>query len=287
MKTRAEDHATAAEGLGFYLRDIRAFPMLAPEVEQDLAKRFRRTGDAAAATKLVGSHLRLVVRIAKGYRGYNLPIADLIAEGNVGLTQALQKFDPSRGVRFSTYATWWIRASIQDFVMRSRSLVKTVTTANQKKLFFNLRRLKVERHEIGDGDMAADVARGIAEALSVTEEEVRDMNRRLRAGDQSLNVTGGVDFDTEWQDRLIDEQPDPETRAADQDEMLKRRALLRQSLARLSERERNIVQQRRLREEPITLEILSQHYGISRERVRQIEAQAMHKLQKAMCAAVA
>ncbi len=287
MKTQAEDHATAAEGLGFYLRDIRAFPMLAPEVERDLAKRFQRTGDAAAATKLVGSHLRLVVKIAKGYRGYNLPIADLIAEGNVGLTQALQKFDPSRGVRFSTYATWWIRAAIQDFVMRSRSLVKTVTTANQKKLFFNLRRLKVERHEIGDGDMAADVARGIAEALSVSEEEVRDMNRRLRAGDQSLNVTGGVDFDTEWQDRLIDERPDPETRAVDQDEMLKRRALLRKSLARLSERERNIVQQRRLLEEPTTLEMLSQHYGISRERVRQIEAQAMNKLQKAMCAAVA
>ena len=285
MTVKSDHLLPATQGLERYLREIRTFPLLEPEMELALARRYLETGDAVAADRLIKSHLRLVVKIAKGYRGYNLPIGDLIAEGNIGLTQALQKFDPERGVRFSTYATWWIRAAIQDYVMRARSLVKMVTTANQKKLFFNLRRLKQEAGAVGDGDLAPDVVEEIATSLAVPADEVREMDRRLRGADQSLNVTAGADLDTEWQDRLVDDGPDPEVREMERDEFSKRHALLRSSMARLSERERTIVQQRRLRDEPTTLETLSQQYGISRERVRQIEAQALQKLQKAMCAA--
>lgn len=271
-----------ADDLSRYLGEVRRFPLLAEDEESDLARRYVASGDPEAARRLVGSHLRLVVKIAKGFRGYGLPLADLIAEGNIGLMRGLQRFDPDRGVRVSTYAAWWIRAEIQDYIMRSQSLVKMGTTATQKKLFFNLRRLKSRLSEFGDGDLAPDSVDAIATALEVPADEVVHMNRRLQASDQSLNAAIGYDLDAEWQDRLIDESPDPETIIVERDEFDRRSALLEASLRELDERERDILRRRKLQEEPLTLEDLSRHYGVSRERIRQIEVRALEKLEKIM-----
>jgi len=271
-----------ADDLSRYLGEVRRFPLLAEDEESDLARRYVADGDPEAARRLVGSHLRLVVKIAKGFRGYGLPLADLIAEGNIGLMRGLRRFDPDRGVRLSTYAAWWIRAEIQDYIMRSQSLVKMGTTATQKKLFFNLRRLKGRLGEFGDGDLALESTAAIAAALEVPTDEVVSMNRRLQASDQSLNAAIGFDMDAEWQDRLVDESPDPETILAERDELDHRSALLERSLRELDERERDILRRRKLQDEPLTLEDLSRRYGVSRERIRQIEARAMEKLSKIM-----
>ena len=271
-----------ADDLSRYLGEVRRFPLLAEDEESDLARRYVADGDPEAARRLVGSHLRLVVKIAKGFRGYGLPLADLIAEGNIGLMRGLRRFDPDRGVRLSTYAAWWIRAEIQDYIMRSQSLVKMGTTATQKKLFFNLRRLKGRLGEFGDGDLALESTAAIAAALEVPTDEVVSMNRRLQASDQSLNAAVGFDMDAEWQDRLVDESPDPETILVERDEFDRRSALLERSLRELDERERDILRRRKLQDEPLTLEDLSRRYGVSRERIRQIEARAMEKLSKIM-----
>ena len=260
----------------------RRHAMLTAEEEQELLGRYRANRDPAAAERLVGSHLRLVIRIARDYRGYGLPFGDLVAEGYLGLMQALDRFDPERGVRLATYATWWIRAQVQEFVLRSQSLVKMGTTAPQKKLFYNLRRMKAELGELGEGDLPPAVVAEIARTLEVPEVDVVEMNRRLQASDASLNSVVGIDGETEWQDRLVDEAQDPETITAEQDELAKRRKLLANGLDRLNARERDIVRERRLRDEPLTLEVLSERYSISRERVRQIEARALEKLRTAM-----
>jgi RNA polymerase sigma-32 factor len=261
--------------------------MLSPEDERRLAERWRTERDEAAARELLGSHLRLVVKIARGYGGYGLPVGELIAEGNVGLMQALDKFEPERGFRFSTYAMWWIRAAIQEYVLHNRSLVKMGTTAAQKKLFFNLGRLKRELGEFGEGDLAPDAVASIAEALEVSEDEVVEMNRRLAGRDQSLTTPMRADGETEWQDLLVSEGQDQENLVANASELAWRRHLLAESLQTLSERERHILTERRLRDEPMTLEGLSSVYKVSRERVRQIEVRAFDKLQKAMLAAAA
>jgi RNA polymerase sigma-32 factor len=273
-----------AEGssLSRYLEEIRRFPMLEPEEEFILAKRWQEQGDTEAAHRLVTSHLRLVAKIAMGYRGYGLPLNEIISEGNVGLMQAVKRFDPDRGFRLATYAMWWIRAAIQEYILHSWSLVKMGTTAAQKKLFFNLRKLKGQMQAIDEGDLAPETVQAIAERLDVTETEVIEMNRRLEGGDRSLNVPLRVDSDTDWQDWLVDEAASQETTLADADEFDHRMSLLHRAMSVLNERERHILTERRLKDEPTTLEELSGEYGISRERVRQIEVRAFEKLQRAI-----
>ncbi len=269
--------------LNRYLAEIRKFPLLAPEEEYMLAKRWQEHEDPAAATRLVTSHLRLVAKIAMGYRGYGLPVAELIAEGNIGLMQGVKKFEADRGFRLATYAMWWIKASIQEYILRSWSLVKIGTTAAQKKLFFNLRRMKSKLQAIEDGDLHPDDVKKIATDLGVTEDEVISMNRRMsKGGDTSLNAPLREDGEGEWQDWLTDEGPTQDVTVAEKQEADIRHALLGDALKTLNDRERHILTQRRLIDEPQTLEDLSQEYGISRERVRQIEVRAFEKLQKEM-----
>jgi RNA polymerase sigma-32 factor len=273
----------APEGnLSRYLQEIRKFPMLAPEEELNLAKRWRDVADEAAAHKLVTSHLRLVAKIAMGYRGYGLPVGELISEGNVGMMQAVKRFDPDRGFRLATYAMWWIRAAIQEYILHSWSLVKMGTTAAQKKLFFNLRRLKGQIGALEDGDLQPEVVAKIAKTLAVPEQDVVSMNRRLASPDNSLNAPVRADSEGEWQDWLVDESESQETELADRQDMSNRKDLLNGALRTLNERERHILIERRLKDEPTTLEELSQQYNISRERVRQIEVRAFEKLQKSM-----
>jgi RNA polymerase sigma-32 factor len=274
------------QGLQRYLSEIRKFPMLGKDEEFMLAKRWQEHGDTRAAHTLVTSHLRLVAKIAMGYRGYGLPIGEVISEGNVGLMQAVKKFDPDKGFRLATYAMWWIRASIQEYILRSWSLVKMGTTAAQKKLFFNLRRLKGEMAALEEGDLKPEQVKSIAHKLAVTEEEVTSMNRRLAGGgDASLNApVGGAEGESEWMDWLADDKTEgnQETRLAETEEFDARMQLLQAAMGELNERERHIIQERRLKDEPATLEDLSKEYGVSRERVRQIEVRAFEKLQKAM-----
>jgi RNA polymerase sigma-32 factor len=272
----------AESGLAHYFWEIRRFPMLEPREEYTLAKRWREHGDHEAAHKLVGSHLRLVARIAMGYRGYGLPIADVISEGNVGLMQAIKRFEPDKGFRISTYATWWIKATIQEYILRSWSLVKMGTTANQKKLFFNLRKAKKKISALGEGDMRSDQVELIARRLGVPPTDVIYMNRRL-GGDASLNAPIRGDGNTgEWQDQLIDEHADQETTLAATEEFDSRRKALASALTVLNGRERRIFEARRLVEEPITLKELADEFGVSRERVRQIGVSAFEKVQKAL-----
>ncbi|MBI3515911.1 MAG: RNA polymerase sigma factor RpoH [Proteobacteria bacterium] len=269
-------------GLTHYLEEARRFPMLSPEHEHGLAVAWRDARDRDALRQLVGSHLRFAIKIARGYAGYGLPIADLIAEGNVGLMQAAEKFDPDRGFRFATYAMWWIRAAIQEYILHNASMVKMGTTAAQKKLFFNLRKLKARLQQFEQGDLSPEVVAKIAAELAVPEHDVIEMNRRLGAADRSLNVTLSADSDSEWLELLADERPGHDSVLADADELAERRAMLEQAMAGLNARERHILSERRLKEEPLTLEELSRHYDVSRERIRQIEARAFEKLQKAM-----
>jgi RNA polymerase sigma-32 factor len=277
----------APEGnLSRYLQEIRKFPMLGPDEEYQLAKRYRDEGDWEPAHRLVTSHLRLVAKIAMGYRGYGLPMGELISEGNVGMMQAVRRFDPDRGFRLATYAMWWIRAAIQEYILHSWSLVKMGTTAAQKKLFFNLRKLKGQMQAIEDGDLSPENVRKIAEELDVAESDVISMNRRLASPDHSLNAPVRLDGEGEWQDWLVDDHDDQETELAEREELTKRRKLLTSALTTLNTRERHILTERRLRDNPVTLEDLSQQYGISRERVRQIEVRAFEKLQKSMRNAV-
>jgi RNA polymerase sigma-32 factor len=273
---------TPEGGLSRYLQEIRKFPLLEPEEEYMLAKRWREHGDVEAAHRLVTSHLRLVAKIAMGYRGYGLPISEIIAEGNVGLMQAVKRFEPDKGFRLATYAMWWIRAAIQEYILRSWSLVKMGTTAAQKKLFFNLRKVKGQIQAIEEGDLHPDQVETIATRLGVPQQDVISMNRRLAAPDHSLNAPLRAESEGEWQDWLVDEQIDQESELAEREELEQRRDLLSNSLGALNERERHILTERRLKDEPTTLEDLSQVYGISRERVRQIEVRAFEKLQKAM-----
>ncbi|MFN4126267.1 RNA polymerase sigma factor RpoH [Pannonibacter indicus] len=275
---------TAGEGgLSRYLDEIRRFHMLEPQEEYMLAKRYREHEDPAAAEKLVTSHLRLVAKIAMGYRGYGLPLGEVISEGNVGLMQAVKRFEPEKGFRLATYAMWWIKAAIQEYILRSWSLVKMGTTANQKRLFFNLRRLKGRIQALDEGDLKPDQVQAIATKLGVPEEDVISMNRRL-AGDASLNAPiRAAEADSgEWQDWLVDESESQETILADQEELDMRRKLLGNAMSVLNDRERRIFEARRLSEEPITLEDLSTEFGVSRERVRQIEVRAFEKVQKAV-----
>src|SRR6185295_12024602 len=273
---------SAEGGLSHYLAEIRKFPMLEPQEEYMLGKRWREHGDTDAAHKLITSHLRLVAKIAMGYRGYGLPIGEVISEGNVGLMQAVKRFEPDKGFRLATYAMWWIRASIQEYILRSWSLVKIGTTAAQKKLFFNLRKAKGQIKAIEDGDMRPEQVKLIATKLGVTEEEVVSMNRRLAAPDHSLNAPLRADSEGEWQDWLVDETPNQESILADQEEKDDRHDLLQEAMKALNDRERHILQERRLKDEPATLEDLSKEYDISRERVRQIEVRAFEKLQRAI-----
>jgi len=278
----------APEGnLSRYLSEIRRFPMLTPEEEYNLAKRWQTEEDLDAAHKLVTSHLRLVAKIAMGYRGYGLPLGELISEGNVGMMQAVKRFDPDRGFRLATYAMWWIRAAIQEYILHSWSLVKMGTTAAQKKLFFNLRRLKGQMQQIDDGDLPAEAVKKIARDLDVPEADVISMNRRLTAPDHSLNAPVRIDGDGEWQDWLVDESESQEALLGEQQELNGRKELLANALKTLNERERHILIERRLKDNPTTLEDLSQVYNISRERVRQIEVRAFEKLQKSMKTQVA
>ncbi|MDO7836196.1 RNA polymerase sigma factor RpoH [Sphingobium sp. HBC34] len=269
--------------LNRYLSEIRKFPLLTPEQEYMLAKRYEEHQDPEAAAQLVTSHLRLVAKIAMGYRGYGLPVSELISEGNIGLMQGVKKFEPDRGFRLATYAMWWIRASIQEFILRSWSLVKMGTTASQKKLFFNLRRMKNSIDAFEDGDLKpADVTK-IATDLGVSEDDVVSMNRRMAmGGDTSLNVPMREDGDGQWQDWLQDNDPLQDERVADEQERVQRHDMLVEAMDDLNDREKHILAERRLAEEPKTLEELSQVYGVSRERVRQIEVRAFEKLQKAM-----
>ncbi|WP_156255979.1 RNA polymerase sigma factor RpoH [Sandarakinorhabdus oryzae] len=270
-------------GLNRYLAEIRKFPLLSPEQEYMLAKRWQEHQDPEAATKLVTSHLRLVARIAMGYRGYGLPVNELIAEGNIGLMQGVRKFDAEKGFRLATYAMWWIKAAIQEYILRSWSLVKIGTTAAQKKLFFNLRRIKGKIGAVEDGDLRPEQVEHIATTLGVAEDEVVSMNRRMgHGGDASLNSPLREEGEGEWQDWLADDGPLADELLADSEERDQRHTLLVQAMATLNERERDILTQRRLIDEPETLEELSQRYGISRERVRQIEVRAFEKLAKAM-----
>ena len=265
-----------------YLDDIRKFPMLEPDEEFMLAKSWREHEDREAAQKLVTSHLRLVAKIAMGYRGYGLPVAELISEGNVGMMQAVKRFDPDRGFRLATYAMWWIRASIQEYILHSWSLVKMGTTAAQKKLFFNLRKIKGRLQAFEEGDLAPEHVKQIADELNVPEQDVVSMNRRLAGSDNSLNAPLKADGDGEWQDWLEDESDSQETMLAESEELTLRREMLQEAMKHLNPREQAILTERRLSEPAKTLEELSQEYGISRERVRQIEVRAFEKLQKAM-----
>ena len=269
-------------GLSRYLQEIRKFPLLHVDEEYMLAKRWREHNDPEAAHRLVTSHLRLVAKIAMGYRGYGLPISELISEGNVGMMQAVKRFDPDRGFRLATYAMWWIRAAIQEYILHSWSLVKMGTTAAQKKLFFNLRKLKGQIEAIEEGDLTPEHVSKIAKELDVPEADVISMNRRLMGPDHSLNAPVRVEGEGEWQDWLVDERDNQETRLGDRQELGLRRDLLAKAMRLLSERERHILVERRLKDNPTTLEDLSREYGISRERVRQIEVRAFDKLQKAI-----
>ena len=272
-------------GLSRYLEEIRRFPMLQPQEEYMLAKRYQEHEDTNAAHKLVTSHLRLVAKIAMGYRGYGLPIGEVISEGNVGLMQAVKKFEPERGFRLATYAMWWIKASIQEYILRSWSLVKMGTTANQKRLFFNLRKVKGKIQALDDGDLKPDQIQEIATRLNVSEEEVVSMNRRL-SGDASLNAPLRADGESEWQDWLADDTAvSQETQLAEDEEKSIRMGLLEEAMQELTDREKHILTERRLKDDPVTLEELAGQYGVSRERVRQIEVRAFEKLQKAMRAA--
>jgi RNA polymerase sigma-32 factor len=283
MASIANVPSISSEGnLSRYLQEIRKFPMLAQDEEFMLAKRWQEHQDTEAAHRLVTSHLRLVAKIAMGYRGYGLPLSELISEGNVGMMQAVKRFDPDRGFRLATYAMWWIRAAIQEYILHSWSLVKMGTTAAQKKLFFNLRKLKGQLQAIEEGDLSPENVNKIATALDVPEADVVNMNRRLAAPDHSLNAPLRADSEGEWQDWLVDEGESQETKLADRQELGLRRDLLVKAMNHLNERERDILTHRRLREQPTTLEDLSQKYGISRERVRQIEVRAFEKLQKAI-----
>jgi len=275
--------AISPEGnLQRYLDSIRAFPMLTQDQEYMFAKSYHDHDDVEAAHKMVTSHLRLVAKIAMGYRGYGLPLSELISEGNIGLMQAVKRFDPERGFRLATYAMWWIRASIQEYILHSWSLVKIGTTASQKKLFFNLRKLKGRLQAINDGDMTPETVKKISEELNVPENDVVSMNQRMAGGDHSLNAPLRADSEGEWMDWLEDDSDSQETVVAEADEMGKRSALLQSAMKTLNERERFILSERRLKDDPSTLEELSQVYSISRERVRQIEVRAFEKLQKAI-----
>src|SRR3984957_2485482 len=273
---------TPEGNLSRYLQEIRKFPLLEPQQEFMLAKRWREHGDSKAAHQLVTSHLRLVAKIAMGYRGYGLPVAELISEGNVGMMQAVKRFDPERGFRLATYAMWWIRAAIQEYILHSWSLVKMGTTAAQKKLFFNLRKLKGQLQAIEEGDLSPENVAKIATELDVPEADVISMNRRLASPDHSLNAPLRADSEGEWQDWLVDEGESQEAKLGERQELGLRRDLPVKAMNHLNERERDILTHRRLREQPTTLEELSQKYGISRERVRQIEVRAFEKLQKAI-----
>ena len=282
MTTSNVPTITPEGGLSRYLQEIRRFPMLTQDEEFMLAKRWVEHDDTEAAHKLVTSHLRLVAKIAMGYRGYGLPVAELIAEGNIGLMQAVKRFEPERGFRLATYAMWWIRANIQEYILRSWSLVKMGTTAAQKKLFFNLRKLKGQLQAIEEGDMSPEKVQKIAEALNVPEKDVVNMNRRLAAPDNSLNAPVRAEGEGEWQDWLVDDSVDQETELAEREELSNRRQLLTAAMEHLNDREKHIITERRLKEDPKTLEELSGEFNISRERVRQIEVRAFEKLQKAM-----
>ena len=280
--TAALPTLTPEPGFTHYLEEIRRFPMLERQEEYMLAKRWREHGDRGAAHKLVTSHLRLVTKIARDYRGYGLPISEAISEGNVGLMQAVERFEPEKGFRLATYAMWWIKATIQEYILRSWSLVKMGTTANQKKLFFNLRKAQSKISILDDGDMRLDQVKIIARRIGVTETDVIYMNRRL-SGDASLNAAIREDGDSgEWQDWLVDESPDQETTLAASEEFDNRRKTLSDALTVLNERERRIFEARRLAEDPITLADLAEEFGVSRERVRQIEVRAFEKVQKAV-----
>jgi RNA polymerase sigma-32 factor len=271
----------SSEGnLSIYLQEIKKFPILTAEEEYMLAKRYKEHGDTEAAHKLVTSHLRLVAKIAMGYRGYGLPVTDLISEGNVGIMQAVKKFDPERGFRLATYAMWWIRAQIQEYVLHSWSLVKIGTTAAQKKLFFNLRKLKNQLSSIDTGNLSPENAREIASRLNVKEAEVLDMDNRLFSGDQSLNVQIGEEGDTEWQDMLVDSNDTQDNILANSNELSFRKKIFEQALEVLNDREKEIISLRKLKDKPVKLEELSKKFNISRERVRQIEEKAFEKLQK-------
>jgi RNA polymerase sigma-32 factor len=273
---------TAEGGLSRYLEEIRRFPMLEPQQEYMLAKSWREHGDRDAAHQLVTSHLRLVAKIAMGYRGYGLPISEIVSEGNVGLMQAVKRFEPDKGFRLATYAMWWIKAAIQEYILRSWSLVKMGTTANQKKLFFNLRKAKSKINALGEGDLKPDQVAQIAKRLGVTEKDVVDMNRRL-GGDTSLNAPIRDDGDSgEWQDWLADDSAGQEELLAESEELDNRRSALEHALTVLNDRERRIFEARRLADEPVTLEELAEEFGVSRERVRQIEVRAFEKVQKAV-----
>jgi RNA polymerase sigma-32 factor len=274
---------TPEAGLSRYLAEIRKFPMLEKDEEFMLAKAWQEHEDSEAAHRLVTSHLRLVAKIAMGYRGYGLPIAEVISEGNVGLMQAVKKFDPDKGFRLATYAMWWIRASIQEYILRSWSLVKMGTTAAQKKLFFNLRRMKSQMQALEDGDLRPEQVEQIATKLGVTDDDVISMNRRLSGPDASLNAPLRAESEAEWQDWLTDDDAESaEDELARSDEFDSRMTLLQEAMAELNERERHIIEERRLTEEPKTLEDLAQVYGVSRERIRQIEVRAFDKLQTEM-----
>ncbi|WP_018149005.1 RNA polymerase sigma factor RpoH [Henriciella marina] len=270
------------QGLSRYLTEIRKFPMLEKQQEFMLAKRWQAHEDTDAAEQMVTSHLRLVAKIAMGYRGYGLPMAEVISEGNVGLMQAVKKFDPDKGFRLATYAMWWIRAAIQEYILRSWSLVKLGTTAAQKKLFFNLRRIKGEISALDSGDLNPDQVRVIAERLNVPEKDVRSMNGRMSGSDASLNAPMGQEGDMEWQDWLTDDEPGQADNYANRQEFDSRMELLQEAMGDLSEREQHILQERRLTDDPKTLEQLSEVYNVSRERIRQIEVRAFEKIQKAM-----
>ncbi|MFD3263926.1 RNA polymerase sigma factor RpoH [Phenylobacterium ferrooxidans] len=283
MATNALSVMSPDGGLSRYLTEIRKFPMLAKDEEFMLAKRWKEHEDPEAAHRMVTSHLRLVAKIAMGYRGYGLPIGEVISEGNVGLMQAVKKFEPDKGFRLATYAMWWIRASIQEYILRSWSLVKMGTTAAQKKLFFNLRKAKSQISAFQDGDLHPDQVAQIATKLGVLNEEVISMNRRLSGPDASLNAPLRVDGESEWQDWLEDETSvSQETQVAENQERTQRMGLLQEAMTELTDRERHILTERRLKDDPSTLEELAAEYGVSRERVRQIEVRAFEKLQKSM-----
>jgi len=282
MSSRGLPSLQSEGGLSRYLSEIRKFPLLQPEEEYMFAKRWKEHEDPEAARRLVTSHLRLVAKIAMGYRGYGLPVSEIVAEGNVGLMQAVKRFEPDKGFRLATYAMWWIRAAIQEYILRSWSLVKMGTTAAQKKLFFNLRKAKNKIEAIEEGDMTPEHVATIADQLGVSEAEVVSMNRRLSAPDSSLNAPLRSDSESEWQDWIADDTMDQETRMAEREELGERHDLLTGALGELTDREREIIQARRLQDDPATLEELSQKYGVSRERVRQIEVRAFEKLQTQM-----
>jgi RNA polymerase sigma-32 factor len=286
MSSRGLPALSGEAGLSRYLTEIRKFPLLSPEEEYMFAKRWKEHEDPEAARRLVTSHLRLVAKIAMGYRGYGLPVSEIVSEGNVGLMQAVKRFDPDRGFRLATYAMWWIRASIQEYVLRSWSMVKMGTTAAQKKLFFNLRKAKNNIGAIEEGDLTPEHVATLTDQLGVTATELTEMNRRLSGGDASLNAPLRSESESEWQDWLADDTADQETRLAEREEMGNRHELLTGAMKDLTDRERDIIQARRLQDEPATLEELSQKYGVSRERVRQIEVRAFEKLQRGMKAAM-